>query len=342
VTAFPVATGLGVVGMTGHGDLAAGEIDAAVVGVLAVARRETLLLATALQRGDEDAVFVAAGRLRWSLASALQFAARSHAGLLRARGRLVAAQEAAERWLPQGAWEGLAPERLLRVLEELRAPSLGLRPICADDTFLVGFDLDGLPLTGITLRGATVARVTARGARLDSADAARASVVRSCFDAASLRLAVIDAASLEECEFSRANLEGTAWRNARASRCTARGAIWLNARLDGGRFEDCDFRDSDFQAAPHATCCAAFVRCDLRGVNLEGRDLSRFSFLDCKLYGVHGNVTGLRDVVIEGADLSQTGDGSRIVSKAELLTRWSQDALTTAIPLGGFARESNE
>src|ERR1700755_2419465 len=64
------------------------SIDAAIEGVLAVARREILLLSSALQSDDHIMSLVAAGRLRWSLSCAHDFAARSPFALSRMRERL--------------------------------------------------------------------------------------------------------------------------------------------------------------------------------------------------------------------------------------------------------------
>jgi uncharacterized protein YjbI with pentapeptide repeats len=308
------------------------ELDAAVEGMLALARRETFVLATALQRHDEDAIVIAGGRLRWSLACAEQFAALSPAALIRMRPRIVRGLEAAERWLPQ-SWgagaNGLSADRLQHLLYELRVPSFGLPAICADDTLIAEFDLDELPLAGVTLRGATIANVTARRARFDNADATKSHITRSFFESASLRMSVLDQAVLEVCDLSKANLEATRWRYAALGRCRAVGAVFLNADLEGTRFVDCDLRDTDWQGSPQAFSRGAeFIRCDLRESKWDGRDLSGVSFIHCKLYGVHGQATGIDEAVIEHADLSHLADRSHIGNKTDLLEMWPRDEWT--------------
>jgi uncharacterized protein YjbI with pentapeptide repeats len=265
---------------------AVADSDALVDGVLAIARRETLVLAAALQASDDDSVVLATARLRWSLACAQQFAARTLAGLARARPRLAAVIEAAERWLPTEGRLSLSPERLQRFCAELSQPSLRLGTIDASDTLLIAFNLDELPLAGTVLRAATVAHVSARRARLDMTNLTAARIVRSCFEAASLRLSAFDEATLEHCDLSRANLEGTMWRNTVVSRCVMAGAVFVDARLDGPRFIECDLRGAGFQvhtaAAANAAAPAQFRRCDLRGTNWSGRTAAAVSFVDCR------------------------------------------------------------
>jgi hypothetical protein len=59
-------------------------------------------------------------------------------------------------------------------------------------------------------------------------------------------------------------------------------------------------------------------------------------FIDCKLYGVHGSVTGLREAVIERADLSHAGDRSVVGTKADLLAIWDRDEWTDqSVPENG-------
>ena len=62
--------------------------DLVLEGMLAIARRETLVLAAAVQREDDGTTVIAAARLRWALANAHQFAARSLVGWQRAGQRL--------------------------------------------------------------------------------------------------------------------------------------------------------------------------------------------------------------------------------------------------------------
>jgi len=69
-------------------DMQAGPSASTFDGVLAIVRRETLVLAVALQTRDDDAAMIAEARLRWSLAAAYHFVVPSYIGLLETHGRL--------------------------------------------------------------------------------------------------------------------------------------------------------------------------------------------------------------------------------------------------------------
>lgn len=311
------------------------DLSTVVDGMLAIVRRETLIVAIAMQANDECATLLASGRLRWALDCVEQFAAYSPSELARVHAQLVAARQVAEMWLPERTVDAIPPERLQRVLAELRDPSIGLRRICADNVLVIAFDLDGLPLAGISLRGATITHVSAKGARLECADARKAKLLRTSFEGASLRAGLLDDAELEECNLSRANLEGTSWHGATLTRCWAARAVLLNAHLERTRFVDCDLRDVDFQGATDiATIDVEFQNCDLRETNWSGRDLSRVTFRACRMYGIHGEVTGLQDVVVEDADVSHAGADQRFVTKREVLARWQHDDWTITVDLG--------
>jgi len=300
-----------------------------VDGTLAIARRETLALAAARQSANADAALVAGGRLRWSLACARQFAARSPAALIRVRARLVAAHDAAAHWLADEPDDEPSPERVRQLLQELRDPSLGVRPIDASNALIAGFDLDALPLTSTTLRGATVMHVTARRARLDSTDATKARIVHSRFERTSMRESTFDGAMVEDCDLSKANLEGTSWRGASLTRCVAAGAVFLNADLEGAQFVDCDLRDTDFQGSPDmSTRGTSFLRSNLRESNWGGRDLAGASFVDCRMFGIHGRASGLDATIVEQADLAYATERRRVATKNELLESWQEDEWT--------------
>lgn len=297
--------------------------DAAINGMLAVARREVLILAATLQSNDDIGAVIAAGRLRWAISCAHEFAGRSLTVLSRLKARFAEIEYAAQQWLPEKIATIRDSEHLLQALAVLGDPFLGHRSVCANNALIVGFDLDGLPLANMKIRGATIARVTARGARLDNSDARGAMITHSCLNGASLRLTVLADTTMEECELSQANLEGTQWRDAKISKVTARGALLFHSELRAARFVDCDFRDADFQGfADSGTAGAEFVCCDLRRTNWHGRNLSGVSFVRCRLHGAFGVVTGARLARLEDSDLSADGDGSLIVSKDELLRRW--------------------
>jgi len=301
------------------------ERDAMLEGILAVARREILVLAAARQASDEEASVVSAGRLRWQLACAQQYAMTSPAGYARVHVRLMDVIQTAHRWLPTYPLAPPSPERCQRLLLGLVEPISLLSRIDASGATLAELELDGLPLARLGLAGATLVGVTAVGTRLDEMEAADATMLRSRFDAASLRRAKFEHAVVEDCSWSAANLELSHWGHATMLRCVATRAVLLDARLDGATFIDCDFRQGDFQASAVIGIGARFVRCDLRATNWRGRSLRGATFSDCKLWGAIG-AGDASEAVIERPDLSCAGDGSRVGDKHEAVNHWSCSA----------------
>jgi uncharacterized protein YjbI with pentapeptide repeats len=265
-----------------------GSGDPRVDGVLAVARREILVLAAALQSGDDAIVLLASQRVRWSLAHAHQLAAHSLEAFARARPQLDAVVDAAVRWLPPEARLSLTTRTLRRIAVDLSRSGLQLPSIDASDTLVVSFDLDDLPLSGLTIRSATVAEVSARGARLDLLDATGAKIAKSCFARASIRVGAFDEATVDDCDLSRTNLADTTWRAATVSRCRFVGAVLLDAQFERSHFVECDLRDVDLSLTSGEESAAhephvRFTRCDLRGVKWEGRSPAHMSFVDSEL-----------------------------------------------------------
>jgi hypothetical protein len=116
------------------------DTDTALEGILAVARREMLVLAAARQASDEDAALVAAGRLRWQLASAQQYAMQRPAAYARVHARLGDVVLSAQRWLAPYRQAPPSPEQCRRLLLGLAEPISLLGRIDASDC--------GLPVSG--------------------------------------------------------------------------------------------------------------------------------------------------------------------------------------------------
>jgi len=298
------------------------ERDVMLEGILAVARREMLVLAAARHASDDDAALVSEGRLRWQLACARQYATHSPGAYARAHARLNDVVQNAQRWLPTSRPALPSPEQCRRLLLGLVRQSSLLDRIDATGATLVEFELDGLPLAQLALVGATLITVTALGARLDEVNAAGATIVSSQFGGASIHRGNFKLAAVEDCDFSRSNLEASRWTNATLSRCTARRAVLLDARMDGATFVDCDFHEADFQSSRPTGVGARFVRCDLRETNWRGRSLRGATFTDCKLWGAV-EADDASEAVIERPDLSCEGDGSRVGDKQDAVNYWS-------------------
>jgi uncharacterized protein YjbI with pentapeptide repeats len=312
--------------------------DAAIGALLAVARRETLLLAIAIGAIDDDAAAVASARLRWAIGTARHLIATiapdvapdaasddsSSDAIAHHVCELDQVANRAQRWLVS---EPPQPLKAISGLVDRLAARRGRRSggILADHANLVDLDLDGLQLSRISLQGTLLTDVAAQCACLDAADARSSRWQRCRLDRCSLAMAVFTGSTLEHCDLSRANLEGTSWHRAALSQCNLSHALLLDARLDRAVFTDCDLRGADLRIdrSPElATLVGArFVRCDLRETNWAGRTLGGATFIDCKLFGAHG-APAPAGVVIETADLSRLADGSWIATQGEAVASW--------------------
>ncbi|MDQ3367994.1 MAG: pentapeptide repeat-containing protein, partial [Myxococcota bacterium] len=187
--------------------------------------------------------------------------------------------------------------------------------------------LDRADLSFATLDDAQLTEVYARDANLAEASARRAAFVRCQFARSVMDLFKAPSATLDACDFTAARLIRSVWYETTFRGCTFRGADLTDALLSGATFLDCDFRDADlaitsttFAGSTHQT---QFLRCDLRGVRLAGRDLDRVRMVDCKVAGTRCRPI-VHDAIIERPDLSESADGSRIAAASDLLAIWSR------------------
>lgn len=310
--------------------------DAAIDALLAIARRETLLLAVAIGAIDDDGAAVASARLRWAIGTARRLIATLDGDDLIERHAcdLDRVANRAQRWL---VLEPPQPLQTIRGLVDRLAGRRGRRGsgIAAAHASLVDLDLDGLDLSRISLQSAILTEVTARRASCDAADARATRWLRCQLDASSLAMAVFTGGAMEHCDLSRANLEGTSWHRATLSHCKLVRTALIDARLDRAVFTDCDLRAADLGVvrSPNVASLAGarFVRCDLRDTRWSGRELGGATFVDCKLFGAHG-APALAGVVIEVPDLSRSGDGSQIATQSEAVARWRAGRDTPEAP----------
>jgi uncharacterized protein YjbI with pentapeptide repeats len=93
--------------------------------------------------------------------------------------------------------------------------------------------------------------------------------------------------------------------------------------LDGARFQRCDLRDVRLQPKhPRIDASsrgAVFERCDFRDADFTGRNLAGAVFVACKFGGAHGTPATTEGWTVDGADLSEGGDGSRLGDARDLL-----------------------
>lgn len=267
--------------------------DAAIEALLAVARREMLVLAVAVGAIDDDRAAVASARVRWAIGSARQLIISLEADphIERFAGQLDRAANRAQRWLVSEPPQSM--QKISGLVDRVasRRNRHG-RAIAAEHASLVDLDLDGLELSRILLRGAALVDVTARRARLDGADARSTRWLRCDLSASSLAMAVFAGGALEHCDLSRAILDGTSWHRATLSHCALAAASLTDARLDRAVFSDCDLRGARFDIvrSPDVASLAGarFDRCDLRDTSWAGRELSGAVFTACDLVGARG------------------------------------------------------
>jgi hypothetical protein len=109
------------------------------------------------------------------------------------------------------------------------------------------------------------------------------------------------AASLKQVTFLKCNLQGTSITDAKIENTVVEDS-WLTR---------CMFTPGTHMGAPqkylHAgqTNGAVFEDCDLRGVKLDGRDLSGATFIRCKLAGATGAPRASEGLVLQDCDLSR-------------------------------------
>jgi uncharacterized protein YjbI with pentapeptide repeats len=300
--------------------------DAAIAALLGVARRETLLLAIASDALDDEAAAVASARLRWAIGAARQLIAGCgrEPGAPRRAEQLDRIANRAQRLLVDEPPR--SPQAIADLVNRVAARHGARAPaITADHAHLVDLDLDDLELARVSLRGANLTEVTARRAGCDGVDARASRWLRCSLERGSLAMAVFSGSTLERCDLSHANLDGTSWHRASVAHTRLVRAALTDARLDGAVFTDCDLRGAELgiTGSPHAASLAGarFVRCDLRETRWAGRDLGGAALVDCKLFGAHG-APALAGVVIERADLSLLGDGTRIATQREAVVGW--------------------
>lgn len=178
-----------------------------------------------------------------------------------------------------GRLDGGAAQRLRdEVLEARReGRSLAGRDLTGAD--LSGLDLRGMDLTGALLEGACLADADLQDALLERAVLARADLCRASLRGARLEEANLGLAKLAGADLSGADLSGAVLAQADLSGASFRGADLTLADLSEATLRDNDLTDALAQLL-------TLLRVDLAGSQLAGADLSRSTFIECKLDGV--------------------------------------------------------
>jgi uncharacterized protein YjbI with pentapeptide repeats len=196
---------------------------------------------------------------------------------------------------------------------------------------LDGVILDRADVAYSKLAHAELTDVKLVQANLGSASFDGARLVRCDLLGANLALGKLEDAVIGGGRFDRAYLDRALFRRARIDGASFREADFGNAALDQAVFTDCDLRDASFSLRTRdllgTTTRTRFERCDLRNTKWAGRELEGAVFVDCKLYGISGSPSRLRDLVFERPDLSPAGDGRIIGNQDDVLALWRGDVV---------------
>lgn len=136
--------------------------------------------------------------------------------------------------------------------------------------------LDAIELIDCDLERAALPGSPLKRSRLERCRFVEANLVRCDFDDARITSGV----------WARANLENTRWLDARVTDVDFTSVRMPMATLDGALFEGCNFQGASIvRGDPTFDLGTAygtrFVRCDLRGANLEGLRERDTSYEDC-------------------------------------------------------------
>ena len=276
-----------------------------------------------------DATLTMLGAIRAEIlrVSDAQHAARIAAGIEAPQKPLplppfsLAALKFHEEWVAHG--DGPTAQRMTGKGVDVRTRNLAGRDLSGSDFENINFDRADLRRTrwhGARLVGASALRAPWTSARLTGA-----TIERCVFTSSPMVDAYLFDSVVTSCRFIEMDLTRTLWFRSTVISSVFQRSTLVDASFDGATFADCDFVGSDFSVTrqgPIGTAVGArFVRCDLRDTNWEGRDLFRVSFIACKLAGARG-LGAIDEAVFEDTDLSVAGDGSQVVSRAELLQQW--------------------
>jgi uncharacterized protein YjbI with pentapeptide repeats len=188
------------------------------------------------------------------------------------------------------------------------------------------------------LGGARLLRVKFFNHKVDFANLSGAELVECIGQGTDFTDAILDGATLDRCTFEKSHFGLTDFHDGRILGGSFRGStadrgLWNRVRikdadlrsfrfgdcvLDGAVLEDCDLRDADLHCITPvleslcSTLNATFLRCDLRGANIDQRRFDNTRFVDCKLHGLIGasRLEGPNPYTLENCDFSAAGDGS--------------------------------
>lgn len=198
----------------------------------------------------------------------------------------------------------------------------GAREMKLDNSQLQRARLESIDLTGSDLNQADWSEAELRTCtlvhcKLNRAKLAGGVILDCVFDDSAAAVLNASSAKISGCSFDRVGMPGVVWTDAVVSATRFIGASFGNARWDGGRFVDCDFRTASFEPdreiPPTRMRGAVFEGCDLGDANLKGTDLRGATFVRCKLAGAHGEPKHFRELTLQDCDVTLDGLRAQLV-----------------------------
>ena len=121
--------------------------------------------------------------------------------------------------------------------------------------------------------------------------------------------------SFIECSLIKAELNGSVFIDANFSKSAMTKAELFGTKLIGANLNDCDLR------------AARLFDTDMRGAILDGCQFDQAKFVRTKLFTPHrSNIMPFEPGWVEDVDISEEGDGSKIISTKEELVRYLTQA----------------
>lgn len=242
--------------------------------------------------------------------------------------------------IPRGTWRNYINRQVLR--DHLK----WIRNQGGTRLALRNCNLDDLPARGTQLNKARFERCTFRRADLSysqladmeledcvldhasfiSSDMDRSHLYRCRFAKADLRITRLRMADIVGSDFSGALLDRADFKSAILKETSFRGALVYDATLDDAYVGDCNWCNADLSLQKMDNLCTTtgiwFFRCDLRGVNLQGRRLKNTRFTECRFYGIHGQPVLEGTCIIEQPNFAPDKDGEDIGTADRVLQMW--------------------
>jgi len=228
----------------------------------------------------------------------------------------------------------------------LREHGLWLRDQGGTRLVLEGCRLDDLPARGTQIARARFMRCSLRQANLTysilsgleledcvldgagfvSSDLDRSRLDGCAFVRADLRITRLKMAEIANCDFSGALLDRADFTAAVLKGSSFRGALFYDATLDNATLESCDLRGADMRFVKMDNLCTTtntwFWRCDLRGVNIAGRQLQDTRFTECRFHGMVGRPLLAGTCTIERPNMASADDEEELCAPEEVLRMW--------------------